>query len=283
MKTWIFEEYLSLPFILCEMYRENTRNTPDISMQKIQFGKDKYQYILLFKPSKAAMPGMHTVFFIHGGGWAAGSAEGFAFVGSFFARQGFNVILGGYRHAPKYKHPAQMEDVYEGLAIGIKALEEQGITTDKVIAAGQSAGAQLAGLLALDEENADKHEINPGIFTAMILISGPLDFSTCRAKQINLGLHGFLNSKEDYSEADPIRFAHGHAGLPILCIHGGRDPIVDIKNSIAFYNRMKGGFEDISRLFIAEDKHHIDLLRMFMKNTQETRVLMDFMNKIEKM
>ncbi len=282
MNTWIFEEYLSLPVVLYNMYRANIKNTEGISRKKIQFGKDVYQYALVFKPLKMAQPKNNTVFFIHGGGWAAGSATGFAFVGSFFARLGFNVILGGYRHAPKYKHPAQLEDIYESLAAGIKSLKEQGAAVDRVIVAGQSAGAHLAGLLVLDEENAKKHGIDPGVFTAMILISGPMDFSSCNAKQIRLGLHGLLRGSEARIEADPIRMVREHAKKPVLCIHGGRDSIVDIKNSINFYNRMKGGFEEVSRLIIAKDKHHIDLLRMFMRNTDETKALTDFMYKIDK-
>lgn len=283
MKTWIFEEYLSLPVILFEMYRANMRRKADIARRRIQYGSDRYQYVLVFRPLRTAMPCKHTVFFIHGGGWAAGSAEGFAFVGDFFAEQGFNVILSGYRHAPKFKYPAQLEDIYKGLSTGIKALEAQGHNTGKIIAAGQSAGAHLAALIALDDANARKHEMDTGIFSAMILISGPLDFSVCNAKQINLGLHGLLSSKEDYAAADPIRLVPGQRGVPILCIHGRKDPIVDIKNSTAFYNSMEPDPAGPSRLVIAENKHHIDLLRLFMRDTEETTAVKEFINKIEKM
>jgi acetyl esterase/lipase len=282
MNTWIFEEYLSFPAVLYSMYKENIKSTSNISRSKIQFGNDEYQYALIMKASETAELKKNTIFFIHGGGWAAGSAESFAFVGSFFARLGFNVILGGYRHSPKYKYPAQLEDTCEGLAAGIRSLKEQGAKVERVIAAGQSAGAQLAGLLVLDEENLRKQGMDPGIFSAMILISGPMNFSSCNAKQIKLGLHGFLRNEEDYSDADPIRLVREDTKWPVLCIHGGRDPVVDIKNSISFYDKIKGGYEEISRLIIAEDKHHIDLLRMFMRNTNETKALINFLYKIEK-
>ncbi|HYF75178.1 MAG TPA: alpha/beta hydrolase [Candidatus Nitrosocosmicus sp.] len=283
MKTWIFEEYLSLPFVLYKMYRENVKETSGILRHKIQFGEDEYQYALVFRPEKAISPKRNTVFFIHGGGWAAGSPEGFAFVGKYFAKRGFNAVLGGYRHAPQYKYPAQLEDVYKALVIGMAFLKEHNAATDRIVTIGQSAGAQLAALLALDVEKAAANGIDPGIFSALILISGPVDFSTCDAKQINLGLHGFLRSKEAYAEADPIKLADSRSGLPVLCIHGGKDSIVDIRNSINFYSRLKGGSEEISKLVIAENKHHIDLLEMFMKSTEETEALTDFMNKIEKM
>jgi len=282
MNTWIFEEYLSLPLILCSMYRANTKKIPQISRKKIQFGNDEYQYAIVINALKTAEPKKNIIFFIHGGGWAAGSAESFTFVGSFFAKLGFNVILGGYRHTPKYKYPAQLEDICEGLAAGIRTLKEQGVAVDRVIAAGQSAGAQLAGLLVLDEGNLRDYGLDPRIFSAMILISGPMNFAGCDAKQIKLGLHGFLRNEEDYADADPIRRVREDNKQPVLCIHGRRDPIVDIKNSISFYNSIKGGFEEISRLIIAEDKHHIDLLRMFMRNTDETKALVDFLYKIEK-
>lgn len=283
MNTWIFEEYLSLPAMLYSMYRENTRGIPGISREKIQFGDDEHQYVLVMKPLKTAQPRKNTIFFIHGGGWAVGCAEVFAFVGRFFAKQGFNVILGGYRHAPKYKYPAQLEDVCRGLAAGIKALKEQGDEADRIIVAGQSSGAQLAGLLVLDEENARKQGVDPGIFTSMILISGPMDFSSCNAKQIKLGLYGFLGSEEDYTDADPIRLVREKVKQSLLCIHGNRDPVVDIKNSINFYNRVKEGCEGVSKLVIARGKHHIDLLGIFIRNTDETKALMNFVYKVEKM
>ena len=282
MNTFIIEEYLSLPAVLCGMYRENIKSTPGISRKKIQFGNDEYQYALVLKPLVITQPKNNTVFFIHGGGWSAGSALGFSFVGSFFANLGFNVILGGYRHAPKYKYPAQLEDICKGLAAGISLLKAQGAEVGRIIAVGQSAGAQLAGLLVLEEENVRKQGIDPGIFSAMILISGPMDFSSCNAKQIRLGLRGFLGGEKDYDEADPIRLVRDDKMKPVLCIHGARDPIVDVKNSINFYNRMKGGNEQISKLVIAEEKHHTDLLRMFMRNTDETIALKEFLYKIEK-
>jgi acetyl esterase/lipase len=268
--------------MLYQMHKENAKDTPGVTRKKIKFGDDEYQYALVMRPVKSAEPKRNTIFFIHGGGWAAGSAELFSFVGSFFSMLGFNVIVGGYRHAPKYKYPAQLEDVYSSLAAGIKELQAQGAEADRIIVVGQSAGAQLAGLLVLDEENAREQGLDPEIFSAMMLISGPLDFSVCNARQIKLGLHGFLDSKNEYISADPIRLVKENANKPVLCIHGNRDPIVDIRNSVNFYNRVKDGGNRVSKLVIANNKHHLDLLGLFMRNTAETRALIKFMYEIEK-
>lgn len=283
MNTWVIEEYLGLPVMLYKMQRENTRSIPAISREKVRFGADEHQYVLVMKPAAGSEARRNIIYFIHGGGWIVGSPSFFAFVGGFFAKLGFNVIMGGYRHAPKCKYPSQLEDVCMGLAAGMKVLKQQGEAAHRVIVAGQSAGAQLAGLLVLDAENVLKKGIDPGIFSAMILISGPMDFSTCDAKQIRLSLHGFLSSGKDYTVADPIRLVRENTRLPVLCIHGSKDPIVDTKNSINFYNKIKIGQAGESKLVIARDKHHTDLLGMFLKDTDMTKMIKDFVYKIEKM
>lgn len=282
MKTWIIEEYQNLPAVLCSMYRENRKRPDGIYEEKIQFGEDKHQYLMLFKPSKREQK-KNAILFLHGGAWAVGSPSLFAFAGRFFSKLGFNVILGGYRHAPRYKHPAQIEDVYGGLTEGIKALKQRGVFKDKLIVAGQSSGAHLGALLVVDKENALRHGIDPSIFSAMVLISGPLDFSVCNAKQVNIGLNGFLDSKKDFYEADPIRLVKRSDATPVMCIHGARDPVVDIRNSINFYNRIRVNSDGVSKLVIAEDKHHLDMLKLFIENNKETKAVSEFLYEIEKM
>lgn len=281
MKAWIVAEYLSVPGVLCSMYRENLKKPVGIVEEKIQFGRDKYQYIMTFRPLHQVKK--NTVMFLHGGAWAAGSPEGFAFIGRFFSRLGYNTILGGYRHAPKYKYPAQLEDVCSGLTEGIKAMERQGVFNGRLIVAGHSSGAHLGALMVLDKENAIKQGIDPSVFSAMILISGPVDFSVCKAKQIKIGFHGFLRSEKDYANADPIKMTGQSAAIPVMCIHGAKDPVVDIKNSINFYNKVKTDTDGMSKLVIAKTKHHLDLLGIFMKNTEVTEAIIGYLNQVEKM
>src|SRR5437763_587132 len=47
-----------------------------------------------------------TLFFIHGGGWTAGSRSGFERIGRTFAQNGVAFVSVGYRLSPKVKHPA---------------------------------------------------------------------------------------------------------------------------------------------------------------------------------
>lgn len=282
VNTWLFEEYLGLPLTLGRLQRANSRKLPGILREKVQYGDDKHQYILVVRPEDEAAARENSIFFIHGGGWAIGSPASFAFVGSYFAGLGYNTILCGYRHAPAYKYPAQLEDVGKGLQAGIRALGHSGCKTGSVIAAGESAGAQLAGLLVLDENNLRKLGISKEQFSALVLISGPMDFSYCCARQIRLGLSGFMGRQHDYSAADPIRYVKEGSELPVFCIHGSRDCIVDIRSARSFYDRITGSHAGNSEFVTAQGKHHLDLLCLFLTGTDNTKKLEVFINKIEK-
>lgn len=282
VNTWLLEEYVGFPLIIGRLQRANCRKPPGISREKVQYGDDKHQYILVFRPVDKAAARENSILFIHGGGWAIGSPDSFAFVGSYFAGLGYNTILCGYRHAPVYKYPAQLEDVSNGLQAGIRALEQRGCKIRKVIAAGESAGAQLAGLLVLDENNMRKQGISQELFSALVLVSGPMDFSYCGARQIRLGLRGFLGSRYDYWAADPIRYIKEGTLLPVFCIHGSRDCIVDIRSARSFYDRITGSHTGESKFVTAQGKHHLDLLYLFLDSTDNARLLEGFVNKIEK-
>jgi len=282
MNTWLFEEYLGLPLILCRLQRAGCQRLPGISREKVWFGDDKHQYILIVRPEDKAAAKENSIFFIHGGGWTLGSPSSFAFVGSYFAGLGYNTILCGYRHAPIYKYPVQLEDISKGLKTGISVLEQKGCKTGKVIASGESAGAQLAGLLVLDENNMRKHGISKELFSALVLISGPMDFSYCGARQIGLGLRGFLGRKEDYLAADPIKYVKDGTELPVFCIHGSRDCIVDIRSARSFYDKVTGSNPGESSFITAQGKHHLDLLGLFIGQDDNVRKLEAFVNKIDK-
>lgn len=282
MNTWLFEEYLGIPLILGRLQRANSRKLPGILREKVQYGDDKHQYILVVRPEDEAAARKNSIFFVHGGGWALGSPSSFAFVGSYFAGLGYNSILCGYRHAPVYKYPTQLEDISKGLQAGIRVLERKGCKTGSVIAAGESAGAQLAGLLVLDENNMRKQGVSRGLFSALVLISGPMDFSYCSARQIRLGLRGFMGRRRDYSAADPIRYVKDGFELPVLCIHGSRDCIVDIRSARSFYDRITDSRPGESEFVTAQGKHHLDLLGLFLDGNDNARMLETFVNKIDK-
>ena len=81
-----------------------------------------------------------TIFHIHGGGFALGSARSSAGLASSLARKtGMRAVSADYRLAPEHPYPAALQDV----TAAYRALFEQA-DADRVVVSGESAGGNLA-------------------------------------------------------------------------------------------------------------------------------------------
>jgi monoterpene epsilon-lactone hydrolase len=81
-----------------------------------------------------------TIFLIHGGGFALGSAGGSAGLASSLARKtGMRAVSVDYRLAPEHPYPAALQDV----TAAYRALAGQA-DADRVVVSGESAGGNLA-------------------------------------------------------------------------------------------------------------------------------------------
>jgi epsilon-lactone hydrolase len=82
-----------------------------------------------------------TIFHIHGGGFALGSAAGSVGLASSLARKmGMRAVSVDYRLAPEHPYPAALQDV----TAAYRALLEQGGSVDHIVVSGESAGGNLA-------------------------------------------------------------------------------------------------------------------------------------------
>jgi len=87
-----------------------------------------------------------AVLYLHGGGYTAGGlkyAEGFGSV--IASKTGVNTLCPAYRLAPEDPYPAALEDA----AAAYRFLTESGVSPEKIILAGESAGGGLCFALAL--------------------------------------------------------------------------------------------------------------------------------------
>src|SRR6476659_8200034 len=82
-----------------------------------------------------------TIFHIHGGGFALGSAGGSAGLASGLARKtGMRAVSAEYRLAPEHPYPAALQDV----TAAYRALAGQAGHAGHLVVSGESAGANLA-------------------------------------------------------------------------------------------------------------------------------------------
>lgn len=109
----------------------------------------------VFTPSG---PGPHpAVYWIHGGGMIAGSAElDTAYCAELSVRVGAVVVAADYRLAPEHPYPAPLQDVLAGLRWLFTAAGELNVDPGRIAVGGSSAGGGLAAGLALLNRDQDR-------------------------------------------------------------------------------------------------------------------------------
>lgn len=91
-----------------------------------------------------------AILFLHGGGWVVGSLDTHDGAARALAKAaGRNLLSVEYRKAPEHPFPAGIDDAEAALSWIIAEGASLGISGDRIILAGDSAGANIAAALAL--------------------------------------------------------------------------------------------------------------------------------------
>ena len=104
------------------------------------------QCLDVYRPRAAAGCILPVIVNVHGGGWVYGNKELYRFYAMSLAEQGFAVVNFTYRLAPRYRHPAQLEDLNAVIRWTLENAEAKGFDRSRIFLVGDSAGAQLAAL-----------------------------------------------------------------------------------------------------------------------------------------
>ena len=91
-----------------------------------------------------------VVVYYHGGGWVVGSIDDFELAGRRLAeRSNCAVVLVDYRLAPEYRFPTAVDDSYAALCWVDRNLQDLLGRRMPIVVAGDSAGGNLAAVMAL--------------------------------------------------------------------------------------------------------------------------------------
>lgn len=221
-----------------------------------------------------------AVILIHGGGWAIGDKWSVSNYARSFAATGIVAISINYRHAPKYKFPAQVDDVRAALVWVEENAEEYCIDTSRIGMFGYSAGGHLSCMIGTlvdapwetvrrttkwteDDPRWDKL---PKV-CSVVGGGAPCDFRDLPID--NTAIAYFLGGSrrdlpETYKAASPAE--HASSGdAPTLFIHGSQDMIVPIASSrILFEAQQRAGVP--SRFLALDGPGH--MLTFISKETQ---------------
>jgi acetyl esterase len=109
----------------------------------------KREHLLdIYRPRDALGP-LPTVFYVHGGGFRILSKDTHWVMGLAFARAGYLVVNISYRLAPQHRFPAAVEDCAAAFAWLCEHGPRRGADLDRLVFAGESAGANLISALTV--------------------------------------------------------------------------------------------------------------------------------------
>lgn len=109
---------------------------------------------------------------LHGGALTQGDKAQQAFVGQRFASEGIVTVVANYRLSPAVSHPAHIEDAAASFAWTRRHIDQHGGDPARIFVIGHSAGAYLAGLLALDPRYLAAHGLKPTDIAGVVPVAG---------------------------------------------------------------------------------------------------------------
>lgn len=219
------------------------------------------------RPPTSFGPGLFpAVLYFHGGGWQAGKRQdGYAAI-RFLASQGFVAATVSYRFAPQFKWPAQVYDAKTAVRYVRSHAKELNIDPNRIVTAGDSAGAYMALMLGLTTpadglEGDGEWKDTPSNVQAVISYYSATDFTKMAPRDPNVPMTKQEQSMKAQAEAmiqayykksgaqimadwsgtldgnDPVwakisPLTYVKAGAaPILIIQGDADPIVSVEQA----------------------------------------------------
>ncbi len=204
----------------------------------ISYGKTPYNECKLdvyYIKKGAPVP---VLLFFHGGGWVKGSKDEMTF--ATYMKAGWGIVNVEYRFANTSSIIAPVEDSRAALAWVYAHASQYNFDTNKIIAAGNSAGAHLAlfaGLSGAHAEFDNNCEYSGDLHVAAIINNyGPTDLSKLltdsRVKK-NSGrwFNGVVNKEELARKISPVNYVK--AGCPpVFTTHGDKDPTVPYEQAL---------------------------------------------------
>ncbi|MDD2797247.1 MAG: alpha/beta hydrolase [Bacteroidales bacterium] len=225
------------------------------STVKNSMGNDKNLHLDLFSPEKQAI--YPALLMIHGGGWSSGDKSMEATMAASIAREGYVCIPVEYRLSGEAQYPAAVYDIKNAIRWLKTHATEYGIDTTRIAIEGNSAGGQLATLVAMTndvaliERSGQRISISCKV-QAVIDIDGIVDFLAPSSLNLDRKRGGsdvkwlgctFEEKPQIWKEASPI-FWVNERSVPVVFIassqarfHAGRGEMIELLNQYNIYNK----------------------------------------------
>lgn len=161
------------------------RPTPEelVYNKMVKYGDGKLQYINTYSPKDSVDKKKPLLIYIHGGSWVSGITEMRNSYISNWAKKGFYTAAISYSYSPQKVFPFQLQEVFTAIDYIFDHAEENGIDTNNIVLAGESAGGYFISYVAsvvsdpssLDALGIEFRHRNDLKVRALVSISGCYD------------------------------------------------------------------------------------------------------------
>lgn len=222
----------------------------------------------VFSPAEGT-DALATVVWIHGGAWISGDKKDIAPYLRILAAEGYTVAGLNYAIAPEVIYPGAVEQLNDALGYLIDNAGELRIDPDRIILAGDSAGAQFASQLATLVTNSDYAELlgiipalSPDQLDGVILNCGVYDLDAMAelngisAWGFKIALWAYTGTRDwsdTYAGATMSTIEFVTEDFPPTFISGGNGDSLTWIQSVPMFNKLKASGVEVSHLFWEAD------------------------------
>jgi acetyl esterase len=178
------------------------------------------------------------IIFIHGGGWVLGDLDTHDGICRYLANKtGGTVAAVDYRLSPEHKYPAPLLDCGAVLSAIADRQDEFGINARRLTLAGDSAGANLAAVLALMSRDGTLPAVKSQVLLYPVLDLAAESGSYARVTEgVPLTSNSMRWFKEQYLDRDaepsswtisPLRAQNLTGAAPTFLVTVGHDPLCE--------------------------------------------------------
>jgi acetyl esterase/lipase len=239
---------------------------PILTENDIEYANPDNQHLQLNMARPTGVGPFPAVICIHGGGFRAGTRQGYDGLIKKLAQNGYVAVTVTYRLAPKYQFPAAVHDVKTAVRWLRANAAKYHIDPNRIGTTGGSAGGHLAQFLGVTagvkEFEGDGHNLEQSSAVQWLVnFYGPSDFTKSYDKSVDaaevlpLWLGGNLKeARKRHIVSSPLYWVTPSAA-PTLCIHGTRDNYVAYEQAVWLVDRLLAAEVEASLMTIQGGGH----------------------------